>query len=148
MKSLKTANYADAAGIEMEQNGSKFTIKPVVGLGEASKCVVHFVEVSPGNSSFGFHWHEANEEVFYIIKGEGAVRTNGGEIKVAAGDAITFPAGKEGAHCIRNASASETLVYIDFDAVCACDIAHLPDAKKIICSGPYSSGMFDEPRAE
>lgn len=86
--------------------------------------------------------------MFYIIKGEGAVRTNGGEIKVAAGDAITFPAGKEGAHCIRNASASETLVYIDFDAVGACDIAHLPDAKKIICSGPYSSGVFDEPRAE
>lgn len=85
MKSLKTVNYADAAGIEMEQNGNKFTIKPVVGLGEASKCAVHFVEVAPGNSSFGFHWHEANEEVFYIIKGEGAVRTNGGEIKVAAG---------------------------------------------------------------
>ncbi len=148
MKSLKTVNCASAAGIEMEQNGGKFTIKPVVGLGEASKCAVHFVEVAPGNSSFGFHWHEANEEVFYIIKGEGAVRTNGGEIKVAAGDAITFPAGKEGAHCIRNASASETLVYIDFDAVGACDIAHLPDAKKIICSGPYSSGIFDEPRAE
>lgn len=134
--------------LKWSKNGNKFTIKPVVGLGEASKCAVHFVEVAPGNSSFGFHWHEANEEVFYIIKGEGAVRTNGGEIKVAAGDAITFPAGKGGAHCIRNASVSETLVYIDFDAVCACDIAHLPDAKKIICSGPYSSGMFDEPSAE
>lgn len=50
MKSLKTVNCASAAGIEMEQNGGKFTIKPVVGLGEASKCAVHFVEVAPGNS--------------------------------------------------------------------------------------------------
>ncbi len=148
MKSLKTVNCADAVWNEMDQNGNRFKIKPVVGLGESAKCAVHFVEVGPGNSSFGYHWHEANEEVFYIISGEGVVRTNGSEVRVSAGDAITFPSGREGAHCIRNASASENLVYIDFDAVGACDIAHLPDAKKIICSGPYSFGVFDEPRGE
>lgn len=86
--------------------------------------------------------------MFYIIKGEGRRPHKRRGNKSRGGDAITFPAGKGGAHCIRNASVSETLVYIDFDAVCACDIAHLPDAKKIICSGPYSSGMFDEPSAE
>lgn len=64
MKSLKTVNYADAAGIEMEQNGNKFTIKPVVGLGEASKCAVHFVEVAPGNSSFGFHCTRRTKRCF------------------------------------------------------------------------------------
>lgn len=145
MKDIAIANCATIGGSEIGQGENRFVIKPVVGLGEGERCAVHFVEVGPGNSAFGYHWHEMNEEVFYIISGSGIVRTEKGELAVKAGDAIAFPAGKSGAHSIRNASDSEKLVYIDFDAVNIPDLVHLPDIGKAMYTGPHSSGMIDEP---
>ena len=79
----------------------------------------------------------------------GHVLVNGKKVNipsylVKAGDVIVFPTGPEGAHCIRNASENEKLIYIDFDTINVPDLVHLLDAKKVMYSGPYSSGVFDE----
>jgi uncharacterized cupin superfamily protein len=116
----------------------------VIAPADFTRCRASFIEVEPGNQAFGYHYHEMNEEVFYIISGIGIVRTPKGDITVKAGDAITFPAGKEGAHVIRNGSDTEKLIYIDFDAVNVPEIVHLPDTNKIMVVGPYSKGMYDE----
>ena len=63
---------------------------------------------------------------------------------VKAGDVITFPTGKDGAHVIRNGSDTEKLIYIDFDTVHVPEIVHLPDANKVMVIGPYSNGTYDE----
>ncbi|HEY4789170.1 MAG TPA: cupin, partial [Bacteroidales bacterium] len=65
-------------------------------------------------------------------------------ITLNAGDIITFPAGKEGSHVIRNGSETEKLVYIDFDAINVPEIVHFPDMNKIMVLGPYSNGTYDE----
>ena len=98
----------------------------------------------PGHFAYSYHWHEANEEVFYIIKGTAAVRTKDGEITLHAGDAVTFPAGPEGAHVIRNASETEKLVYLDFGTESPVEIAHFPDIKKMLVLAPHSKGMADD----
>ncbi len=144
MSEIKVKNYGTVAADRISENGNEFSIKPVISLKEAKRCAVHFVEVEPNNHAFGYHWHEMNEEVFYIIKGKGIIRTIDGDINVGEGDVITFPAGKKGSHCIRNASQTEKLIYIDFDAINIPDIVHLPDIKKIMYTGPFSNGMFDE----
>ena len=98
------------------------------------------MEVEPKNFAFGYHYHEMNEEAFYIISGSGIVRTRGGDVKVNAGDIITFPTGSEGSHCIRNASDTEKLVYIDFDTINIPDLVHLTDIKKVMHTGHTQRG--------
>lgn len=123
---------------------TEFKLKPVVPLTEATQCAVNFVEVEPGGTAFGYHWHEMNEEVFYIISGSGTVKNANGNIAVKAGDAITLPPGPAGAHVISNASQTEKLVYIDFDTNNPCEIVHFPEMKKVMPLGPFSHSMYDE----
>lgn len=144
MKELAVKNYKSIEGQQMGEGGNQFTVKPVIPREESSKCSVNFVELAPGNYAYGYHYHEVNEEVFYIISGTGIVRTPRGEITVNAGDAITFPAGPEGAHVIRNGSETEKLVYIDFGAVTVPEIVHLPDFGKIMVVGKNGMGIYDE----
>lgn len=125
-------------------NGStEFKLKPVVAMDEAKQCTVHVVEVEPNGKAFAYHYHEMNEEVFYIISGQGILRTPNGEVAVQAGDIITFPAGPTGAHAIRNVSSTEKLVYLDFDTANPAEIVHFPDTNKVMVVGPFSNGMYD-----
>ena len=104
MKELAVKNYKTAEGQKISQGGNEFTVKPIVAQEDVTQCRVNFVEVEPGNFAYGYHYHETDEEVFYIISGTGVVRTANGEVTVKAGDVITFPAGPEGAHVMRNGS--------------------------------------------
>ena len=78
-----------------------------------------------------YHFHHNNEETFYIISGEGILRTPNGERKVSAGELLFFPTGADGAHKLTNSSETENLVYIDFDVVHDVDITIYPDSDKI-----------------
>jgi mannose-6-phosphate isomerase-like protein (cupin superfamily) len=51
-------------------------------------------------SSIGYHTHEAEEEIFYILSGSGVVMDNGESSEVAAGDAVLTGGG--GGHSIEN----------------------------------------------
>jgi len=144
MKELLVKNYNSIEGQKLGQDGNEFTVKPVIPIEESNKCSANFVEVAPGNYAYGYHYHESNDEVFYIISGTGIVRTPKGEITVKVGDAITFPAGPEGAHVIRNGSETEKLVYIDFGSVTVPEIVHLPDFGKIMVVGKNGMGIYDE----
>ena len=143
MKNLTVKNYTKEEGQKMNINGAEFILKEIVPSSEISKCHANFVEVEPGHFAYGYHWHEINEEVFYIIKGTAAVRTKDGEITLHEGDAVTFPAGPEGTHVIRNASETEKLVYLDFGTESPLEAAHFPDIHKILLVGPLTKGFTD-----
>jgi len=143
MKEVSVKNYATIEGILRTKEDTEFTIKPVVASPDAGQCTIAFIEVDPGNYSFGYHYHEMNEEAFYIVSGQGIVRTPEGEITMKAGDIITFPTGPKGAHVMRNSSETEKLIFIDFDTYNVPEIVHFPDTKKVMVIGPYSRGSFD-----
>ncbi|MEW6229227.1 MAG: cupin domain-containing protein [Bacillota bacterium] len=42
----------------------------------------------PAGASIGFHRHEGEEEVFYVLSGRGIVDDNGTKCEVMAGDAV------------------------------------------------------------
>lgn len=128
----------------MVRDGNEFTVKTIVPAEEISKCRANFVELEPGNYAYSYHYHEANEEMFYIISGVGIVRTMEREIEVKAGDIIGFPTGEKGAHVIRNGSEKEKLVYIDFGTSILPEIAHLPDSGKIMVFGKEVNGVYDK----
>lgn len=144
MKTLTVKNFKSVEGQQMGEGGNRFSVKPVVPREEVGKCSVNFVELEPGNYAYGYHYHEANEEVFYIISGTGTIRTPKGDITVNAGDAVTFPAGPDGAHVIRNGSEIEKLIYVDFGAVTVPEIVHLPDFGKLMVIGQNGMGIYDE----
>lgn len=144
MKELAVKNYRIAEGQKISQDGNEFTVKPIVAQADVNQCRVNFVEVEPGSFAYGYHYHETDEEVFYIISGTGIVRTINGDVTVKAGDAITFPAGPEGAHVIRNGSDTEKLVYIDFDTNNLPEIVHFPDTNQVMAYGKFSNGIYDK----
>jgi uncharacterized cupin superfamily protein len=144
MKEIIVKNCSTAEGQKRENDGNSFTIKPIVAHGSGARCSASFIEVEPGSQAFSYHYHEANEEVFYIISGTAIVRTAKGDVAVKAGDAIAFPTGEEGSHVIRNASETEKLVYVDFGTATIPEIVHFPDTDKVLVVGPYSNSFYDK----
>jgi len=144
MKNLTVKNVHKTQGQKITRDGNEFIVKTIIPDDDTLRCRANFVEVEPGNHAYGYHYHEANEEVFYIISGTGVIRTADGEKHVKAGDAIGFPTGKKGAHVIINESPSETLVYIDFGTTILPEIVHLPDIDKIMVIGKEVNGIYDK----
>lgn len=142
MKELTIKNLNTIETTHRKQGDNEFYIKPVVAGSDVDQCAVSFIEVPPGNHAFAYHYHERNEEIFYIISGVGALRTSKGEKTVKAGDIITFPIGEEGAHVMSNASETENLVYIDFGTNNTPEVVNLPDINKIMVIGKHINGMF------
>ena len=144
MKNLIVKNVNEIEGQKINRDGNEFTVKTIIPNEEASKCRANFVELEPGNYAYGYHYHEANEEVFYIISGTGAVRTTNGELSVKAGDVIGFPTGEKGSHVISNNSETEKLVYIDFGTTVSPEVVHLPDFNKIMVVSKEVNGIFSK----
>jgi mannose-6-phosphate isomerase-like protein (cupin superfamily) len=57
----------------------------------------------PAGSSIGFHRHEGEEEIFYILSGTGEVSEGGPVSEVGPGDAVLT--GNGGGHAITNTGA-------------------------------------------
>ena len=96
-----------------------------------AESLVRVYEIPPGKSAYPYHYHLKNEETFFILKGEGLLRTPEGECRVRPGDLLFFPAGESGAHKLTNTSETELLVYLDFDVVHDLDVAVYPDSGKL-----------------
>ncbi|MCD8063380.1 cupin domain-containing protein [Akkermansia sp.] len=135
MNKIIIANYREMEPQVISRDGNSFAVKPIIEETDAGKCSASFVEVEPGQFAYGYHYHEVNEEIFYIIRGHAVVRTPEGEKNLKAGDAIAFPASPEGAHVIRNGSATEKLVYLDAGTRLMPDVVHFPDTHTgMVCS--------------
>jgi len=109
----------------------EYDVRALVPRGAARQCVAGLYEIPPGKSNYPYHYHEMNEEVFYILSGKGSLRTPEGISEVCAGDFIFFPANEKGAHKLTNTSETEPLVYLDFDTKNEIDVCFYPDSGKI-----------------
>jgi uncharacterized cupin superfamily protein len=145
MKEIQVKSLAKMEAEKVNRGeGNVFAVKQITDSAAMQKCAAAFVEVEPGNTAYGYHWHETVEEIFYIISGEGKVRTLKGDVVVKPGDVVCFPTGEGGAHAIRNDSANTKLVYLDFGTRGECEIAHLIDAKKMLVIGQTGMNICDE----
>ena len=132
MSEWKHANREDlAVSHKCGNENYEYFRRRFVPFGAAKNTLVSIYEIPPGKSAYPYHYHHKNEETFYIISGEGVLRTPEGERVVSAGDLLFFPTGPEGAHKLTNRSKGENLVYIDFDVVHEIDVAVYPDSDKI-----------------
>jgi uncharacterized cupin superfamily protein len=101
----------------------------------AQKLGYSFFYVPPGKAAFPFHAHSRNEEMVYIIEGEGVLRFGKEELSVTPGTVVACPVGTEYPHQLINTSAGE-LCYLVVSTMDFPDICEYPDSNKI---GAYAA---------
>ncbi len=91
----------------------------------------NLVVLPPGKRAFPFHNHRVNEEMFFVLEGEGEVRIGDGRYPIRPGDAISCPSGgRETAHQILNTSRSD-LKYLAVSTALAPEVAEYPESGKL-----------------
>jgi len=101
----------------------------------ARKLGYSFFNVPPGKAAFPYHTHTANEEMIYVIAGEGILRFGKEELAVTTGSVIACPTGGDYAHQLVNTGGTE-LRYLVVSTMEYPDLCEYPDSNKI---GAYSS---------
>ncbi len=118
-----------------------------VGMVLGSKKLGYNVTVVPaGKRAFPFHNHHVNEEMFFVLEGQGEVRIGAETLPIKKGDFISCPPGsKELAHQIINTSKAE-LRYLAVSSKESPEIADYPDTGKfgILAEGFRYLGKPDQ----
>ena len=86
--------------------------------------------VPPGKRAFPYHAHYANEEMFFVLEGEGSVRIGEASHRIRKGDFISLPPGRESAHQIFNDSDAP-LRYIAVSTMESPEVAEYPESGKL-----------------
>ena|ERR1700677_1925049 len=87
-------------------------------------------ELPPGASAFPYHYHCANEELLYILEGEGTLRLGDEKVSVRAGSFIAMPPGHAHAHRLHN-SSSALLRYLCVSTMITPEVCVYPDSHKV-----------------
>lgn len=84
----------------------------------------------PGQKSFPYHFHMANEEMLIVLEGEVTVRSPAGDHVAERGDATVFNVGPHGAHQLINHTERETRVLM-ISTMITPEIAEYPDSGNV-----------------
>lgn len=87
-------------------------------------------ELDPGKKNLPYHAHHAIEEVVIVLRGTPTLRTPAGERKLAEGEVVAFPPGRDGAHQLLNRS-DVTVRFLMLSSKAAADLIEYPDSGKI-----------------
>jgi uncharacterized cupin superfamily protein len=123
-------------------NGKSFAVKwgrvgPTLGLG-ALGCAVHVLP--PGKKAFPFHRHHAQDELFFVLSGEGQYRWGEETLPVRSGDLVAAPAGTK-AHQLINTGKVD-LRYLGISSMAPTEVVDYPDSKKIGVMAGVKGGDF------
>ena len=80
----------------------------------------------PGERSFPYHLHHANEELLLVLEGDLVLRTPSGAQAASRGDVMLFQRGPVGAHQILNRS-DQPARFVMFSTMVQPEIAEYPD---------------------
>lgn len=97
----------------------------------ASVYILH-----PGQKSFPYHFHHANEEMLIVLEGTVTVRTPEGEDLAGRGDAVVFNKGPDGAHQVINNTDHQARILM-MSTMVEPEIAEYPDTAKL---GVFAGG--------
>ncbi|HYQ99793.1 MAG TPA: cupin domain-containing protein [Casimicrobiaceae bacterium] len=137
----------DQLKLERFTKGDKYEsdavrIGPLVG---AKDLGYSYDVVPPGKRSCPFHSHRGEEEMFFVVRGEGTLRYGGETRRIRAGDVICCPTGgPETAHQIVNDS-NAPLAYLSISTMAPVEVCEYPDSKKV---GAYARDFRHMTRAE
>ena len=144
-------NLADVVFDDVEENGlytsSRGTIGALIG---ARRLGYNLTVLPPGKAQCPFHCHHGEEEMFFILEGEGELRFGDQRYPIRAHDVIACPpGGPDVAHQIINTGLT-TMRYLAISTVEELEACEYPDSQKILVSArePGQSGLHKLFRAE
>jgi uncharacterized cupin superfamily protein len=105
----------------------------------AQKLGYSFFNVPPGKAAFPYHTHAGNEEMIYVIGGEGILRFGSEELSVSAGTVVACPPGSDYAHQLINTGAAD-LHYLVVSTMEYPDLSEYPDSNKVGAYGTAAVG--------
>lgn len=112
--------------------GSRQRVGAAIG---AQKLGYSFFSVPPGKAAFPYHTHTTNEEMIYVLEGQGLLRLGKEEIEATAGTIVACPPGTEFPHQLVN-TGNQELRYLVVSTMEYPDLSEYPDSNKI---GAYAT---------
>ena len=111
-------------------DGFECEIAPVGAELDSRKLGFNVTVIPPGKKAFPYHAHRANEEMFFVLEGQGSVRIDGAVHKIRRGDFVSLPPGRASAHQIVNDSDAP-LRYLAVSTMELPEVVEYPDSGKI-----------------
>jgi uncharacterized cupin superfamily protein len=105
-------------------------IAPVGAELDSQKLGFNVTIIPPGKRAFPYHAHRGNEEMFFVLEGEGSIRIAGTTRRIRKGDFISLPPGRDSAHQIVNDSAAP-LRYLAVSTLQSPEVVEYPDSGKL-----------------
>jgi uncharacterized cupin superfamily protein len=87
-------------------------------------------ELPPGETTFPYHAHLANEELLIVLRGRPSLRTPSRTRVLAEGEVASFPTGHSGSHQVTNRS-DDTVRFLMISEMRAPDVVLYPDSEKV-----------------
>lgn len=117
---------------DIEDNGrytsSRATIGDLIG---ARDLGYNLTVLPPGKVQCPYHSHRGEEEMFFILEGEGELRFGGEYFKLRPNDVVACPTGgAEVAHQIVNTGRVE-MRYLAISTLATIEVCEYPDSDKI-----------------
>ena len=119
-------------------------IARIGGMLGAKKLGYSLIVLDPGKRAFPFHHHRVNEEMFFVVEGEGEVRIGSQTHAIRAGDIIACPPGNdETAHQIVN-TGTQALRYLAISTMQSPEVVEYPDTGRqavLVVEEPGAKGL-------
>jgi uncharacterized cupin superfamily protein len=97
----------------------------------AQKLGYNVTVVPPGKRAFPLHNHHVNEEMFFVLEGEGELRVGKKRHALRSGDIVACPpGGPESAHQIVNTSMTAELKYLAVSTNLSPEVVDYPESGK------------------
>nr|GAT46568.1 predicted protein [Mycena chlorophos] len=93
-----------------------------------TKVGIHASRLEPNMVSTVEHYHDCDDEWFFILKGSGLLLGEGGGTAVNEGDFIGFPAGSKIPHAFK--AGTDGMEYLTGGSRVPLDMSHYPGLKK------------------
>jgi uncharacterized cupin superfamily protein len=126
-------NLDEAEFDDIEDNGRYTSKRASLGIHiGARKLGYNLTVLPPGKVQCPFHNHRGEEEMFFILEGEGELRFGDKRYPLRPNDIIACPpGGPEVAHQIINTGAV-TMRYLALSTLCDIEVCEYPDSGKML----------------
>ena len=137
-------NLDEAQFDDVEENGyytsKRASISDHIG---ARKLGYNLTVLPPGKAQCPFHSHHGEEEMFFILEGEGELRFGDQRYPIRQHDVIACPTGgAEAAHQIIN-TGGVTMSYLAVSNLVEIEACEYPDSNKVmVAAGPRGARVL------